>query len=403
VIEMQPLAFDVATSLRCPACSGADIWPVLTVPRVPALCNVLLPTAAAARALPCGQIHLVVCRSCSMLFNARFESSLAVYTEGYENSLHFSGHFDGYARTLAEHLGRRFGGRGALAVEVGSGAGDFATLLATSGFGHVVGFDPSLPASRAELRGKARVDLVRGSLANAPHGLLADLVVCRHVLEHLDRPVETLNEMRTVLGRFGTALYVEVPDGTHMLEAGSVWDLIHEHVGYFTQPALVRALARAGWAVTATGRSFGEQYLWAEAVVDCGQRPNPTGAPSGDVDELLEPAARFRDEYRRRVEHWSQYLLAEGAAGRRVGVWGVGSKGVSFLTSVTDTSAVSAVIDVNPRKCGRFVPLVGLPVVEPAAAVGRVDTVLVMNPVYLDEVRTIGAAVGLEADYVVVT
>jgi hypothetical protein len=60
---------------------------------------------------------------------------------------------------------------------------------------------------------------------------------------------------------------------------------------------------------------------------------------------------------------------------------------------------LAAIVDINERKHGRFVPGMGGQVCSPSQVVGRVDTVLVMNPLYLREVEEEGAAAGLEAVY----
>jgi hypothetical protein len=56
---------------------------------------------------------------------------------------------------------------------------------------------------------------------------------------------------------------------------------------------------------------------------------------------------------------------------------------------------VDCTADVNPKKQGKFVVGTGHPIVSPEQMVARgVRGVLVMNPVYLDEVRQIMRALG---------
>ncbi len=77
---------------------------------------------------------------------------------------------------------------------------------------------------------------------------------------------------------------------------------------------------------------------------------------------------------------------------RRIGgvaVWGAGAKGVTFAGLVDpQESQVDCVVDINPRKQGRFLPGTGHPIVPPAALreLG-VKTVLVLNPNYVPEIR----------------
>ena len=60
----------------------------------------------------------------------------------------------------------------------------------------------------------------------------------------------------------------EVPNGLFTLDRLGIWDIIHEHVSYFTPSSLVRAFHSAGFTVCCTEAAFDDQYLWLEACVD---------------------------------------------------------------------------------------------------------------------------------------
>lgn len=383
------------SSSTCPVCGSTDLTPVIQVADTPALSNAFAATADEARAMPRGDIELVSCGRCGMLHNACFDPSLAPYDSAYENSLHFSPKFQAYAEALAADLAARFGVAGGTVVEIGSGGGDFLGMVAGRGFGRGIGIDPSLPAARTAQAGDATLTFLPGTLAEAPEGLHADLLVCRHVLEHVPDPVALLREARESVSRDGTNLYVEVPDAEYMLEAPAVWDLIYEHVGYFTDAALRAALAAAGWEVRRSGASFGGQYRWAEATT-----ASPAAAVAGDGardGDASEPARQFAEVYSATVQRWSRFVEAERAAGRRVAAWGAGSKGVTFANSMPD--GLDAIVDINERKHGKFVPGTGHRVSAPAEIAGQVDTVLVMNPLYLGEIEQAGVSAGVGATY----
>jgi hypothetical protein len=95
--------------------------------------------------------------------------------------------------------------------------------------------------------------------------------------------------------------------------------------------------------------------------------------------------------------------LGEWVGAGPVAVWGAGSKGVSFLNLVAPGRDVAYVVDVNPNKAGLYVPGSGQVVVGPDELSGRdLDTVLVMNPLYVDEItRTLGE-LGCRAEVVTV-
>ena len=91
--------------------------------------------------------------------------------------------------------------------------------------------------------------------------------------------------------------------------------------------------------------------------------------------------------YREKLETWRG--LINDAGGAQLGVWGAGSKGVSFVNLLTDVPPARVLIDVNPGKQGRYVPGTGQQVVGPEAlAETGVDLVVIMNPNYRSEIET---------------
>jgi hypothetical protein len=384
---------------KCIVCSTVA-EPVVSVTGVPALSNAFDDSRDGARAMPVGDIDLALCDGCGLLWNTSFDRSLAPYDSDYENSLHCSAAFDGWARELATWLVDHLGVRGRTVVEIGSGQGDFLGLLAENGIGRGVGVDPSLAEEHRTVAHGVELSFATGSLDALGERIEADLVVCRHVLEHVADPVALLAGARETVAHEHTSIYVEVPDAGYMLRTGSVWDLIYEHVSYFDETALVTVLARAGWHVRETGVGFGEQFLWA--VADASPRAMTSVEGRRDGETTSDLVSRFGETRRAAIQHWDNLLRGRIAAGGRVAVWGAGSKGVSFLTAVPSARSVSAVIDVNPRKWGRYVPVLALPIDSPQDAARHVDTILVMNPMYLDEIRRRGAELGAVAEYHVV-
>jgi ABC-type hemin transport system substrate-binding protein len=61
--------------------------------------------------------------------------------------------------------------------------------------------------------------------------------------------------------------------------------------------------------------------------------------------------------------------------------------------------AIRGVVDINPRKHGKYVPVTGHPIVPPEALRDiRPDAVIVMNPIYGDEIRAKLDELGIQAE-----
>jgi SAM-dependent methyltransferase len=369
----------------CSVCGRGDLEPFLEVGRVPVFCNVLWPTREEALDAPRGDIALAFCSGCGMVRNLAFDPELVRYSPGYENSLHFSPSFQRFAEDLARRLIDRYDLREKHVIDVGCGQGDFLTLLCELGGNRGVGFDPS----RAGTTNSGNPSFVRGFYAGEP----ADFICCRHVLEHVETPRELLDVLAP-----GATVYFEVPDGGYMLREASVWDLIYEHPSYFTAPALARLFEDQGFGVLDLGDSFGGQYLYIEAA-----QGRESRARGGSPEDLAPLVHEFARRYEQKTVDGTRRLDRFAERGSRVAVWGAGSKGVSFLNMIGGGERVAGVVDINPRKHGRFVPGTGQRIEAPdALRHSGVDIVLAMNRLYVDEIRRSLRELGVDADVVAV-
>lgn len=86
------------------------------------------------------------------------------------------------------------------------------------------------------------------------------------------------------------------------------------------------------------------------------------------------------------VRRWRERLQEWKASGKRIALWGAGSKGVTFL-NMLDSAGVECVVDVNPRKHGKFVAGAGHEIKSPQVLGGQpCDVILVANELYRSEI-----------------
>ena len=375
---------------RCPACGDGGAEPFAELLGVPVQPNALFDTRTEALAAPRGDLVLAFCAACGLIWNVAFDPDALEYDAGYENSLHFSPTFQRYAEELADRLVTDHGVREKTVVEIGSGKGEFLALVCEKGGNRGVGFDPSYDGE-SDHAADGDVEFVRAlyTVESAPPD--ADLVVCRHVLEHVENPAEFLTSVREAATHPGTVLYFELPAAEYMLRAKAVWDLIYPHVSVFSEAALRALFERCGFKVLRSGFSFGGQYLWIEAS------PTTSRArASRDRAALLPLADSFAATLESERRSWARSLALEGP--ESVAVWGAGAKGVTFLNVVEGGDRIGTVVDVNPRKHGKHMPGTGQRIQAPEELVHRPPSrVLVMNRIYLEEIEAALAALGVHA------
>lgn len=385
-------------SAQCLACGAAELRHLLDADDVPALVGALWPSEAAAREVRTGRMELACCTACSHVSNIAFDGGLVSYDAGYDNSLHYSPTFQRYAEQLAARLLRDHDLRGRTILEIGSGKGEFLRLLCAGGRNRGLGYDPTY-SGESDSDG---VTFVRGLYPLDGTGEAFDLVVARHVLEHLERPYDLLAGLRRAAGDREVGVYLEVPNGEFTMSPAGQWDLIYPHVSYFTATSLRRLVERAGFEVTRSGTAFDGEFLYVEAEPSV-RAATPVGDSTDEVQASVDHALAFASGYRSTVRAWQDRLSVTGAPAAGAALWGAGAKGATFLNTVGRDSRIVAVVDVNPRKWGRYVPgtghIVGAPDDLPAH---EVDTVVITNASYRNEIRDRLSELGISADVVCV-
>jgi hypothetical protein len=370
----------------------------VSIPRVPVHCNRLWAERGAALNAPRGDVELAFCHNCGHVFNVAFEADLVAYTQDYDNALYFSPRFQEYAVSLAKRLITRHGLHGKVIVEIGSGQGDFLRRLCELGDNRGVGFDPSyIPPANGEENSEG-VTIIPDYYSEKYGSLEADLVCCRHVLEHVAEPVAFLRTVRRAIGdRPDTVVYCEVPNVRYTLHDLGVWDIIYEHCSYFGDSSLACAFRRSGYGVGELGAVFGGQFLAIEGWPDR-SRPQCQRTQADARTEIAGDVREFASKYQDKVTAWERRLEKMLAEGQRVAVWGAGSKGVTFLNTLAGQGRIDYAVDINPRKQGMYLAGTGQLIVPPAfMADYKPDVVIAMNPVYESEIRGSLVDMGLTA------
>ncbi len=382
----------------CRVCRMPAVDPFMEIRQVPIYCNVLWPTRTQAADAAKGDLNLGFCRHCGHIFNFAFDPDLMDYTVEYENSLHFSPHFQRYAKALAHHLVEKYSLWRKQIVDIGCGKGDFLAALCEIGNNKGIGFDKSYSPENATHKKELELEFVHDFYSEHHHHYHADIFCCRHVLEHIDQPIEFVRGLRRSIGnRSEVVVFFEVPSVMYTLRDLGIWDLIYEHCSYFSAGSLAYLFRDSGFAVNSVSELYDGQFIGIESFPERARTPSSV---AGDVTEIQEAVAAFSEKYRRKVQHWKAQFDDFARTGKRTVVWGCGSKGVTFL-NICNPQQVEFVVDINPRKHGRYVAGTGQQVVPPNFLLKyNPDVVIVMNDVYRDEISGQVKELGLSPEFI---
>lgn len=381
----------MAALTHCPVCDSSRLLEVLSREGVPVHQNAVMLNVRAAEQMVRGELRLACCKACGFLFNRSFHLNKLAYGANYDNVQTHSGIFRGYVNELADHLVDSCGVRGCRVVEVGCGDGYFLRRLveAPAAGNTGIGFDPSY--SGPDLSETEGLRIERRYYDADCADIDADVVVSRHVIEHVPDPVAMLDAVRLALRKSPQArVYFETPCVEWILRGNVVWDVFYEHCSYFSARSLTTAFERAGFRIDRINHIFGGQYLWLE-----GRIATKRGAVTMDPGQVPELAASFATNEEQMLASLGM-RFSELAQRKKLAIWGAGAKGTT-LANLLDAEArlFDCVIDINPNKQGCFVGGSGHSIVSLEQAQARgVSAAVLMNPNYRDEAESMVVASG---------
>jgi 2-polyprenyl-3-methyl-5-hydroxy-6-metoxy-1,4-benzoquinol methylase len=386
------------SAARCPCCLVGKMQVFYESLNVPTNSCILLPTREEAKAYPTGDIRLGLCPSCGFISNRAFDPALTEYSGRYEETQAFSPTFNAFQEGLAKSLVDRYGLQRKDIIEIGCGKGEFLSLLCQLGENRGLGFDPGYSEARGDRSGSSQIRVIKDFFSEKYRSHRADFVACKMTLEHIPDPYRFVDAVVALVRSPNGVLFIQVPESLRILRECAFEDIYYEHCSYFTGGSLARLLERVGLMVSRIAVEYDAQYLTVEAV------PSTPGTTQhqivqddlGDIQQQVESFTRRNDEKR---AVWSSRLKKWSESGRRIVLWGSGSKGVAFLTTIPGASIVDAVVDINPFRHGYYMPHTGQRIVAPdELPTIKPDVVVVMNRVYLPEIAQSISTMGLSPE-----
>lgn len=221
-----------------------------------------------------------------------------------------------------------------------------------------------------------------------------DVFLSFNFLEHQPRPDVMLQAIYRNLAEDGMGL-VTVPALEYILEQGSYYELIRDHIAYYSFAALRTLMEKNGFIVL-------EEEMLNRDTIAVIVKKNPdwkaeNGAMEGeaageapDSDRALALVRPLVDGYRCVTGEVEELIRRLEAGGKRLAIWGASHQGFTLAATTGLKNTASYMIDSAPFKQGRFAPSSHLAIVAPEHFFEEpVDAVLIVAPGYSDEIAGI--------------
>jgi len=383
----------------CPSCNTPGMKVFHEARSVPINSCMMFSTQREAVSFPRGDVILGFCKACGFISNLAFDPSKVDYASLAPEEQGFSATFVAYALKLVNHLIDTYDLHNKHVSEIGCGRGDFLAMLCEGGNNYGVGIDPSAVSGGVQSKALDRMMFIRDYYSERYAQYLGDFVCCRHTLEHIPNTAGFINSVRTSIGTHNTPVFFEVPDIGRVLNEVAFWDIYYEHCSYFNLKSLGQLFRYCNFEVTNLVKDYFDQYLLIEA--------KPVTEPSSkvfDKEESVEETTKMVDLFSARchdkLRTWKRELKRIKDEKKRAIVWGSGSKCVAFMTTLEIKDEIQYIVDINPHRHGKFIPGVGKQIISPESLRAyKPEVIIIMNPVYVNEIRKMVEAMGIQAEY----
>lgn len=385
--------------MKCTNCQSKDTEPFFVLKNAPVQSIVTIKTFEEAIAVPKKDLTLTFCNNCGFIFNSTFDTSLDMYTKGYEDQQGFSATWMKFITEITERFINKYGIRNKNIIEIGCGKGDFLQLICKLGNNTGIGIDPAYVPGRLEENPNLR--FIREFYSESHGNIPADVIVCRHTMEHIHDNYNFVKTIKkAITNNPDVIVFIEVPSIVRILKINAFWDIFYEHCSYFSPGSLARLFRMHGFEIMDNYLEYDSQYLFLEA--------KPTNDTSGKVlpiEETVEYLNKLVDEFvvsiKNELDQWRSRLQQMKEKNKKVVVWGGGSKSVGFLTHFHDMNVIKHVVDINPHMQGNFIPGIGIQYVPPKFLENyKPDSVIIMNGVYEKEIEKMLAGMNLKPELI---
>jgi hypothetical protein len=333
----------------CPVCHYTLANPFFDGGKQP-LATLGWPTSCAqAQYMALYPLDYVQCPRCTHIWNRSFSYESIPYTSNpnrmFNNGLIWQGHLSNTKDLLLSQLPKN-----PTVIDIGCGEGHFVRGLseALEAQGRFMGFDPS--ATSESGLGVEFYPYYFEPLTDIP-GYSPDLLIMRHVLEHLLDPAAFIDQLAWGASKIDkpVRLFAEMPCVDRMIQSKRLVDFFYEHPSQFTTRSFTTLMEQGGRILDLAHGYDGEVIY---GLIEL-QVPEQYLQTANESEDFYKQAFISKSQIKAQLQNLID-------TGKKVAIWGGTGKAAAFIHYFeANAKDFSLVVDSDEDKVGTFVPKTG--------------------------------------------
>lgn len=196
-----------------------------------------------------------------------------------------------------------------------------------------------------------------------------DAFTCYNFLEHQPTPISFLRGIINNLCDDAIGI-VTVPSYDYMLQHGGLYEVIRDHLAYYTEETFELVLRLAGFFVESM-----------ETINNDTLRAVVRKKTTGDIQEQIQKYDELKKKINSICTDWKQNK-------KRVAVWGASHQCFTILADSDLGDSIEFIVDKSPIKQGKYSPVSHKKIVGPEELDReKMDAVVIAAPGYAKEIR----------------
>ncbi|RGY99923.1 class I SAM-dependent methyltransferase [Clostridium sp. AM58-1XD] len=373
---------------KCIACGGALFdEPLMRLDSMPSSAQ-NIPDEAEVKADEGISLELCQCSECGLV---QFDCEPVDYYRDVIRAGGFSTTMVNLRREQYRHLIETYHLEGKRFIEVGCGRGEFLSVLTEF---PVKAYGIEHKKELVQIAREQGLNVTEGftEYGNGTiEGAAFDCFLSFNFLEHQPCPNTMLQAIYNSLSEGGMGL-VTVPSLEYILQYDGYYELIRDHIAYYTFESLRNLMENNGFEVLEEEMVNRDTISMIVGKAPEKRQENPGGRPyiTGGHKVTRLNAAGLKKSREVISEEVNGLIDSLHGDGRTAAIWGASHQGFTLAATTKLGEKVAYIIDSAPFKQGRFAPASHIKIVPPDHWKEEpVDAILIVAPGYTDEIAGI--------------